>query len=48
VDRLICLRTPEDFVAVGLWYRDFEQVTDDEVVELLEKARRERGAQEPQ
>jgi putative phosphoribosyl transferase len=48
VDRLICLRTPEDFVAVGLWYRDFEQVTDDEVVELLEKARRERGVQEPQ
>jgi predicted phosphoribosyltransferase len=48
VDDLICLRTPEDFVAVGLWYRDFEQVTDDEVVELLERARRERGAQEPQ
>ena len=44
VDALICLYTPEDFVAVGLWYRDFEQVTDDEVVALLQKARRERGA----
>jgi putative phosphoribosyl transferase len=48
VDDLICLRTPEDFVAVGLWYRDFEQVTDDEVVELLERARREHGAPEPE
>jgi predicted phosphoribosyltransferase len=48
VDDLICLRMPEDFVAVGFWYHDFEQVTDDEVVELLEKARRERGSPEPE
>ena len=48
VDDLICLRTPEDFVAVGLWYRDFEQVSDDEVVELLERARHEHGAPEPE
>jgi len=44
VDDLISLHAPEDFVAVGLWYRDFEQVTDDEVVALLQKARREHGA----
>ena len=48
VDDLICLHAPEDFYAVGLWYRDFEQVTDDEVVELLERARRERGMPDPE
>jgi predicted phosphoribosyltransferase len=41
VDDLVCLHSLVDFMAVGLWYRNFEQVTDDEVVELLEKARRE-------
>ena len=41
VDDLVCPYTPEHFAAVGLWYRDFEQTTDDEVVELLERARRE-------
>lgn len=44
VDDLVCLETPEDFVAVGLWYRNFDQTTDDEVVALLEQARREREA----
>ena len=39
VDRLICLETPPDFQAVGLYYVDFAQTTDDEVRELLEKAR---------
>lgn len=38
-DELICLKTPYDFMAVGSYYRDFAQVTDDEVVEILEKAR---------
>ena len=32
---LICPRRPSDFRAVGRWYRDFEQVTDDEVLALL-------------
>jgi putative phosphoribosyl transferase len=41
VDDLICLRTPEPFRAVGLWYRDFSQTTDDEVRELLRRASRE-------
>lgn len=38
VDQMICLRTPEPFQAVGLWYDDFSQTTDEEVHELLEKA----------
>ena len=33
---VICLRTPEPFRAVGLWYENFEQTTDEEVHALLE------------
>ena len=33
---LVCLRTPEPFQAVGLWYDDFSQTSDDEVHELLQ------------
>lgn len=35
VDRVVCLRTPEPFVAVGAWYEDFGQVTDEQVREAL-------------
>jgi putative phosphoribosyl transferase len=35
VDEVICATTPDPFVAVGLWYRDFTPVSDDEVRELL-------------
>ena len=35
VDEMICLRTPEPFQAVGLWYDDFTQTTDEEVHALL-------------
>ena len=35
VDRIVCARTPDPFMAVGLWYRDFGQTTDAEVRELL-------------
>jgi putative phosphoribosyl transferase len=38
VDEVVCARTPEPFLAVGLWYRDFSPTTDDEVRELLERA----------
>ena len=38
VDDMICLVTPEPFYAVGLWYEDFAQTTDDEVRELLTRA----------
>ena len=35
VDDLICLSTPSPFQAVGLWYEDFDQTSDAEVLELL-------------
>lgn len=38
-DEVVCARTPEPFSAVGLWYSDFSQTTDDEVRELLEQSR---------
>ena len=34
-DEMVCLRTPEPFSAVGLWYVEFGQTSDDEVRELL-------------
>jgi putative phosphoribosyl transferase len=37
-DEVVCLYTPEPFYAVGLWYEDFSQTTDEEVRELLAKA----------
>ncbi|MFP2908559.1 phosphoribosyltransferase [Pyxidicoccus sp. 3LFB2] len=37
-DEVICARTPEPFYAVGLWYRDFAQTSDEEVRELLAHA----------
>jgi putative phosphoribosyl transferase len=38
VDDIVCARTPEPFYAVGLWYEDFSQTTDEEVHDLLERA----------
>jgi putative phosphoribosyl transferase len=35
VDDVVCLATPEPLIAIGLWYRDFSQVSDDEVREIL-------------
>jgi predicted phosphoribosyltransferase len=35
-DDVICLSTPEPFEAVGLWYDDFDQTTDQEVHNLLQ------------
>jgi putative phosphoribosyl transferase len=37
-DETVCARTPEPFYAVGVWYEDFSQTTDEEVHELLERA----------
>ncbi|MYR45604.1 phosphoribosyltransferase [Streptomyces sp. SID5910] len=34
-DDVVCLRRPPDFRAVGLWYDDFDQVSDEEVIEIL-------------
>jgi putative phosphoribosyl transferase len=39
VDACVCLRRPSRFEAVGLWYDDFAQTTDEEVLRLLERAR---------
>jgi putative phosphoribosyl transferase len=39
-DEIICLRTPELFHAIGAWYEDFSQTTDQEVRDLLEQANR--------
>ncbi len=35
VDRVICLESPYPFYAVGMYYEDFHQTTDEEVVELF-------------
>lgn len=40
VDEVICLAAPFEFMAVGSWYRNFVQITDEEVVELLNKSRK--------
>lgn len=37
-DEVVCLMTPEPFTAISLWYRDFNQVSDEEVRGLLQKA----------
>ncbi|HYO51059.1 MAG TPA: phosphoribosyltransferase family protein [Chloroflexia bacterium] len=39
VDDLVYVEMPHNFGAVGLWYRNFDQTTDEEVVDLLSRAR---------
>ncbi|MGH3146369.1 MAG: phosphoribosyltransferase [Rubrobacter sp.] len=41
VDEMVCLESPSDLGAIGFWYRNFEQTPDQEVIDLLEKARNE-------
>ncbi len=41
VDELVCLETPEDFYAIGTYYDDFRQVSDDDVRRLLAEHRQE-------
>ncbi|MDT8781035.1 MAG: phosphoribosyltransferase [Candidatus Bathyarchaeota archaeon] len=36
-DNIVCLYTPEYFQAIGQFYSDFSQTTDEEVIELLKK-----------
>ncbi|MGC1182348.1 phosphoribosyltransferase [Legionella sp.] len=38
VDQVICLMQPINLYAVGIWYENFSQVSDKEVIELLEKS----------
>jgi predicted phosphoribosyltransferase len=40
-DEVVCAHMPMPFYAVGLWYKDFTQTTDDEVHDLLERAAEE-------
>lgn len=57
-DEVICLEMPDRFLAIGEWYEDFSQTSDEEVVALLRAARagqaappdqgRERPADEPE
>jgi putative phosphoribosyl transferase len=37
VDAIVCLDTPEDLGAIGYFYRDFRQVSDDEVIAALRR-----------
>jgi putative phosphoribosyl transferase len=37
VDRIVCARTPARFYAVGEWYEDFSEVSDEQVRELLQR-----------
>jgi putative phosphoribosyl transferase len=46
-DRIECLASPEPFHAVGLWYRDFSQVSDEEVRALLSPRAAEHTAPGP-
>lgn len=47
VDALICLETPEMFGAIGYFYRDFRQVSDQEVVAILNRFPAKRPASAP-
>jgi putative phosphoribosyl transferase len=38
-DRVVCVRSPEPFIAIGLWYQEFAQLRDEQVRQLVEAAR---------
>ena len=40
-DEVICPLQPAHFMSVGSWYQEFEQTTDQEVIELLQRSRNE-------
>jgi putative phosphoribosyl transferase len=46
-DEVICLLEPEPMFAIGMWYRDFSQVPDHEVLTLLAQARDRTGSRRP-
>jgi putative phosphoribosyl transferase len=39
-DRVVCLQTPALFYAIGQFYEDFSQTSDEEVIELLKRSRK--------
>jgi predicted phosphoribosyltransferase len=44
VDEVVCAATPEPFHAVGLWYEDFSETSDDEVRDLLRRSEQRSAA----
>jgi len=44
VDEIVCAKTPEPFRAVGLWYEDFSQTSDEEVRKLLKSTAQAQSA----
>jgi putative phosphoribosyl transferase len=47
VDELVCLTSPEPFVAIGIHYAEFPQLSDDTVRELLQRATVSAGGADP-
>ncbi len=43
VDEVVCIHWREPFLAVGVWYGDFHQISDEEVRRLLERSRLDQG-----
>jgi putative phosphoribosyl transferase len=42
-DRVVCLRVPQRLFGVGMWYRDFSPVSDEDVLALLSEAAEDPG-----
>ena len=47
VDAIVCLETPQDLGAIGYFYRDFRQISDDEVIAILKRFPANKPAQTP-
>jgi len=47
VNEILCAETPDSFAAVGHWYEDFSQVSDEEVGYLLQRAMQSFGHRHP-
>lgn len=43
VDEIVCLETPRAFGAIGFFYRDFRQISDEEVIAILDRCARKAG-----
>jgi len=48
VDELVCVEMPEPFLGVGGFYQDFSQVSDEEVIDLLDRAWRRQSERRTQ
>lgn len=42
-DEVVCVHRPEPFYGIGEWYKDFSQVSDDEVLEILQPSEKVRA-----